>query len=104
MSDLADAVDGEVIVPVKILLVDDDPVNQALASYQLECLGYTTEIASGGQMALDKLDRSAFDIILMDCQMPLMDGYRTSQLIRRREGGQRHSIIIAMTANSMESD
>ncbi len=75
-----------------------------VALNQLEYLGYSADSVDGGGAALRAIDRTAYDIILMDCQMPSMDGYETSGLIRQREGQHRHSTIIAMTANAMEGD
>jgi two-component system, sensor histidine kinase and response regulator len=90
--------------PAKILLVEDDKVNQMLALNQLEYLGYQAEAVDGGGAALQALDRSSYDLILMDCQMPMMDGYQTTASIRQREGQQRHTTTIAMTANAMDGD
>ncbi len=90
--------------PAKILLVEDDHVNQTLAMNQLEYLGYQAEAVDGGGAALQALGRSDYDIILMDCQMPLMDGYQTTASLRQREGHSKHTPTIAMTANAMDGD
>jgi two-component system sensor histidine kinase/response regulator len=90
--------------PAKILLVEDDKVNQMLALNQLDYLGYQADAVDGGGAALQALDRSSYDLILMDCQMPMMDGYQTTASIRQREGQQRHTTTIAMTANAMDGD
>jgi CheY-like chemotaxis protein/nitrogen-specific signal transduction histidine kinase len=87
-----------------ILVVDDNPVNQLVAARVVNQLGYATEVASGGEPALEAMARTAFDAILMDCQMPVMDGYQTTAEIRRREGGRRHTPIIAVTANTAEGN
>jgi CheY-like chemotaxis protein/nitrogen-specific signal transduction histidine kinase len=93
---------------VQILVVDDNPVNQLVAQRALERLGYSVEVASGGQQALEKLTAEGcsrvFDAILLDCQMPGMDGYQTSAAIRRRENGSPRVPIIALTANNSEED
>ena len=88
----------------RILIVEDNPVNQIVAARALRTLGFVADIASGGEAALDILGDQCFDLILMDCQMPGMDGYQTAAEIRRREGGRKRTPIIAMTANSIEGD
>jgi signal transduction histidine kinase/CheY-like chemotaxis protein len=88
----------------RILIVEDNPVNQVVAARALKTLGYATEIASGGEAALDMMRQERFDLILMDCQMPGMDGYETAVEIRRREAGRQRTPIVAMTANSVEGD
>jgi signal transduction histidine kinase/CheY-like chemotaxis protein len=87
-----------------VLIVDDNPVNQLVAARAVNRLGYLTEVASGGEQALEAVAASQFDAILLDCQMPGMDGYQTAAEIRRREAGQGHIPIIAATANTMEGD
>ena len=87
----------------RILIVEDNPVNQIVAARALRTLGYASEIVSGGEAALEVLSQSGFDLILMDCQMPGMDGYATAAEIRRREIDRR-TPIVAMTANSVEGD
>jgi CheY-like chemotaxis protein len=87
-----------------ILVVDDNPVNQLVAARVVNQLGYATEVASGGEPALEAMARTAFDAVLMDCQMPVMDGYQTTAEIRRREGGRHHIPVIAVTANTAEGN
>jgi CheY-like chemotaxis protein len=94
---------------VHVLVVDDNPVNQLVAQRALERLGYAVAVASGGHEALEKLQpdgcrHSRFEAILLDCQMPGMDGYQTAVTIRRRENGGPRVPIIALTANSSEED
>src|ERR1700674_5777876 len=88
----------------RILLVEDHLINQRVALSQLRKLGYQGDLAPSGGAALEALGRSVYDAILMDCQMPDMDGYETTGRIRSREAGCRHTIIIAMTSHAMEGD
>ena len=88
-----------------ILLVEDNKMNQLVGSKVLEKLGYGFEIANHGREAVERVQAaSAMTPILMDCQMPEMDGYEATAEIRRLEGTDRHTPIIAMTAAAMEGD
>jgi signal transduction histidine kinase/CheY-like chemotaxis protein len=87
--------------PNRILLAEDNPVNQKVAIRQLEKLGYQADCVSNGQQALDALRRQNYNIVLMDCQMPELDGYQATRRLR----AQGSSVwIIAMTANAMQGD
>jgi PAS domain S-box-containing protein len=89
----------------RVLLVEDNRVNQKVALAMLERLGLEVRIAADGREALQQCEGEAFDLILMDCQMPGMDGYEATREIRQREqGADRHIPIIALTANAMEQD
>jgi CheY-like chemotaxis protein len=89
----------------KVLLAEDNPVNQMVAKAMLERLGVEVEIAGNGEEALALVDAQHFDLVLMDCQMPLMDGYQATAAIRQRQAGNPHHLpIIALTANAMEED
>jgi signal transduction histidine kinase/CheY-like chemotaxis protein len=86
-----------------VLVVEDNPVNQRLAIRLLEKLGYTVEAANNGQEAVDMVLASEYSVVLMDCQMPVMDGFAAVEEIRRRESN-RHTPIVALTARAMKED
>ena len=88
----------------RILLVEDNLDNQTLARHMLEKLGCEIDMAENGKEAVELAEKSTCDLILMDCQMPEMDGFEATARIRHREGGQRHVPIVALTANAMEED
>ena len=88
-----------------ILLVEDNLVNQQVAKHILHKLGYTIHIANNGKEALDLLKSPIYGVVLMDCQMPIMDGFEATNCIRKKEfNGKKRIPIIAMTANAMEGD
>ena len=88
----------------KILLVEDNTVNQKVAIRMLEKLGYRCDVAANGLEALDATARIAYDVVLMDCQMPEMDGYQATRELRLREGDQTHTPVIALTAEALKGD
>jgi two-component system sensor histidine kinase/response regulator len=89
---------------VRVLLVDDNQVNRTIGAKQLTMLGFAAEVADGAARALEMLSNQDFDVVLMDCEMPEMDGYQAVAEIRRREGGARHMPVIALTAHAMEDE
>jgi len=89
--------------PLQILIAEDNPVNQKLAERVLHKLGYQPSIACNGVDALSKISENHYDLILMDVQMPEMDGMEATRKIRLQRN-KFQPIIIAMTANAMQGD
>jgi len=89
-----------------VLLAEDNPVNQMLAVNMLDLVGCTVEVAENGKLAVEAWARGGHDMILMDVQMPEMDGFQATAEIRRRErqAGARPIPIVALTANAMQGD
>lgn len=87
----------------RVLLVEDNPINQMIAQKMLEKIGLESTLASDGQQALDRLAQGSFDAVLMDCQMPVMDGFEATRRVREQDALLKLPII-AMTANVMEGD
>jgi len=90
----------------RLLLVDDNELNALLASRLLKTLGFEVTIAENGAVALDAFARGRFDIVLMDCQMPVLDGYAATRHIRELEArtAARRTPVIAITANTLSGD
>ncbi len=89
---------------VHILLAEDNPVNQMVAIRIMEKAGHRVDTAANGREAVEAIQRVPYDLILMDVQMPEMDGFEAAQAIRRLEGGMRRVPIVAMTAHALKGD
>lgn len=89
---------------VRILLAEDKPLNQKLTLSQLKVLGYRADAVSNGFEVIQAIQKSTYDIILMDCQMPGMDGYEATKEIRRLNTPAKNVKIVAMTAHALEGD
>jgi two-component system sensor histidine kinase/response regulator len=91
--------------PLRILVAEDNVVNQKLITRLLEKRGHEVWLVENGREALDALESSSFDLVLMDVQMPVLDGLETVRLLRRRETGiPFHQRVIALTAHAMKGD
>ncbi|MFC6285220.1 response regulator [Nocardioides sp. GCM10027113] len=88
----------------RILVAEDNAVNQMVALGFLQELGYAAEVASDGQVALERLEASSYDAVLMDCHMPGTDGFQATRELRKREGDGHRTPVIAMTAGVLDED
>jgi signal transduction histidine kinase/CheY-like chemotaxis protein/HPt (histidine-containing phosphotransfer) domain-containing protein len=89
---------------VRILSAEDNPMNQKLVVILLKKAGYSVDAVEDGRMVIETVKRRAYDLILMDVQMPEMNGFEVTKIIREMEGGKQHTPIIAMTAHVMKGD
>jgi CheY-like chemotaxis protein len=87
---------------LRVLLAEDNPINQRVARVLLEQLGHQVVMANDGQEALDRLSTAEFDVVLMDCHMPVMDGFEATRRMRERTGNAQP--IIALTAASLPEE
>ncbi|MBC8329904.1 MAG: response regulator [Planctomycetes bacterium] len=89
---------------LRVLLVEDNLVNQKVGTKLLAKMGCEVSVAENGRKGLERLHEGGFDLVLMDCQMPEMDGYQATRELRRREAGREHLPVVAMTAHAMRGD
>jgi CheY-like chemotaxis protein len=102
---LTHELDPEASIPrAKVLVVEDAVVNQKVAKMMLEKLGVEVMIASNGQIGVDMYQEHDFDMIFMDCQMPVLDGFGATKAIRNLEQNASHIPIIALTANVVKEE
>src|SRR5439155_10385885 len=88
----------------RLLVAEDNVFNQKVVMRQLQDMGFDVYVAANGLEVLQSMNRMPLDLILMDCQMPELDGFETTAEIRRREGQRKHTPVIAMTAHAMKED
>ncbi len=108
----ASVIDNRKLASLKILLVEDTPINQKVGLNQLKVLGCAADVANNGAEALSMIAIKKYDIVLMDCQMPILDGYEATRELRRLEATgaagsgelDLHTVVIAMTANALKGD
>ena len=91
-------------IKLKVLMAEDNKVNQMVARTLLQKAGCEVDIAENGQQAVQAWQENSYDAIFMDCQMPVMDGYRATETIRELEQEQKHIPIVALTANAMDGE
>ncbi|HZO56851.1 MAG TPA: ATP-binding protein [Bryobacteraceae bacterium] len=90
--------------PLHVLLAEDNAVNSRVARFMLEGMGHQVRQVTNGEETLAAWSEGGFDVVLMDCQMPVKDGFQTTREIRERQRGASRTPIVAMTANAMKGD
>ena len=98
------SIDQHTLIPAHVLLAEDNPINQQVATAMLEKMGCQVTLAHNGREAVELAKPGRFDLVLMDCQMPEMDGFDATRGIRAQEVGHRTTPIIALTANALHGD
>ncbi len=88
----------------RLLLADDNPLNRRVTLVALQRSGFRVEVATNGAEAVDALTTGVYDAVLMDCEMPVLDGFEATIEIRRHEAGRRHTPIIALTVHGSDDD
>src|SRR5438552_1614639 len=88
----------------RILVADDQGANRKLTMHQLQQLGFDVDVVENGLQVIEAIHRAPYHLVFMHCHMPNMDGFRTAQWIRQREGSERHTPIVAFTASVGTTD
>ena len=108
IEDLSEQARRDAYAHIRILVIEDNAVNQEVALGMLEKIGFCADVADNGQEGLDLIETGHFDLVLMDCQMPVLDGYAATRELRQREQGMAETRprmpVIALTANAMTGD
>ncbi len=88
----------------RILIAEDNRINQKVVVGMLRSLGFSADVVENGRLVIDALRKRSYDLVFMDCQMPEMDGFEATRMLRAMEGEEGHTIVIALTANAMQGD
>jgi len=104
LREITSRLSKELRARTRMLLVEDNVVNRQVQTRLLELIGYKAEYVTNGLQAIETLKKRDFDVVLMDCQMPLMDGYTATRMIRRNEGDRGHTVVIGVTAHALSGD